>query len=201
MDWQKWLDKEIEKIKKQQEQAKKEMELAYMKKKAKESEILSLLPKCEFEPCSICGNKPELDVDLDKTSFRVDIRCHKCDWGNGCYLNSYEIDKIPKEPLMANPKYTWMDHWNTVNKWAKEEYDRFNSDNWKYTCAKCGKKRRGYDIDMFDILDGKYYCKECHENAPYVEHVRDSNNILYRSFEEILKANGGTKDDYVRICE
>lgn len=196
-----WLDDTIKEWREIQEKAIKEQERKRAEKKVKESKILSKLPKCDFEPCSICGNKPELEVSLSKTSFRVDIRCHKCDWGNGCYLNSYEIDKIPKEPLMANPNYTWMDSWNMVNKRAKEEYDKFNSDNWKYTCAKCGKKRRGYDIESFAILDGKYYCRECHEDVPYVKHQREGNNIYYRSFADILKENGGTKDDYVRICE
>lgn len=190
-----WLDKLFKQA--EEQERKREREL---KKIA--NGILAKLPKCDFEPCVICGNKPELEVKVyGDDSYRVDVICRKCDWGNGGWLNDYDMNVIPKEPLMPNPDFTWMDHWHTVNEWAKEEYEKFNSDDWKYKCCVCGEKRRGYDIDSFAVLNGKYYCKECLPKCLYVQHHREDNNVYYRTFADILKVYGGTIKDYVRVCE
>ena len=191
MDWLDRLFKQAEEQERKRER--KEKKIA--------NGILAKLPKCDFEPCSICGNKPELEVTVDGDTYRVDVKCRKCDWGNGCYLNGYDMNVIPKEPLMPNPDYTWMDFWHTANEWAKGEHEKFLSPDWKYQCKVCGKKKRGYDIDSFAVLNGKYYCKECLPKCLYVQHHREDNNVYYRTFADILKEYGGTINDYVRKCE
>lgn len=197
-----WLDSLITDYKKSVERMNREYERREAKKKVQEAKILSKLPKCDFEPCAICGNKPELKVELlGSNRFTVDVRCNKCDWDNGCNLNSYDMDHIPKEPLMPNPESTWMDFWKMINGWAREEYCKFNSPDWKYQCKVCGKKKRGYDIEYFDVIDGEYYCPECHPKYPYKKYQREGNTVYYRSFDDILKTNGGTIKDYVRVCE
>ena len=194
-----WVDSLIADYRKSVERMNREYERREAKKRVQEAKILSKLPKCDFEPCLICGNKPELEVSLSKTSFRVDIKCRKCDWGNSCYLNDYDIDKIPKEPLMGNPEYTWMEHWHKINKYNREEYDKFNSPDWKYQCKVCGKKLRGYDVDYFIEYKDQYYCPECRK-FPYVRYYREGCSRGYDSFQDILDAYGGTIKDYVRLC-
>ena len=200
-DMMNWLDREIKKAMKYRERIVKENERKMAKQQVVKSKILSKLPKCDFEPCGVCGNIPTLEVELSNTQYYLYVRCKKCDWDNGCHLNDYDIGDIPKEPLMPNPDYTWMDHWHTVNEWAKDEYEKFNSNDWKYKCCVCGEKRRGYDIDSFAVLNGKYYCKECLPKCLYVQHHRESNNVYYRTFADVLKVYGGTINDYVRKCE
>ena len=189
-----WLDRLFEQAEEQERKREKKL------KKIADS-ILAKLPKCDFEPCSICGSKPELEVTVYGDTYRVDVKCKKCDWGNSCCLNDYDMNTIPKEPLMPNPDYTWMDHWHTANEWAKIEHEKFMSPDWKYQCKKCGKKKRGYDIDSFDIIGGKYYCPGCHPDYPYKQYRREDNAVIYKSFDDILKVYGGTIKDYVRVCE
>ena len=46
--------------------------------------ILAKLPKCDFEPCAVCGNKPELEVTIyGDNTYRVDVKCRKCKDGTG----------------------------------------------------------------------------------------------------------------------
>lgn len=190
-----WLDRLFEQA--EEQERKREREL---KKIA--NGILIKLPKCDFEPCAVCGNKPELEVTVyGDNTYRLDVKCRKCDWGNGCCLNDYDLNHIPKEPLMPNPKYTWMDHWHTVNEWTKEEHEKFLSPDWKYQCKVCGKKKRGYGIEDFVVIDGEYYCPECQPRYPYKKYQREGNTVVYKSFDDILKAYGGTIKDYVRVCE
>ena len=197
-----WLDQLLKSIDEQSKKMEEQERKRRAEKEKKERKILSKLPKCDFEPCSICGNKPELEVTIyEDNTYRVDVKCRKCDWGNSCCLNNYDPNVIPKEPLMPNPDYTWMDHWHTVNEWAKEEYEKFLSPNWKYQCKVCGKKKRGYGIEDFDVIDGEYYCPGCHPKYPYKQYRREDNTVIYKSFDDILKAYGGTIKDYVRVCE
>lgn len=197
-----WLEQLLENLEKQSKKIEEQEIKRRAEKEKKEQKILAKLPKCDFEPCAICGNKPELSVELlGSHRYSVNVRCNKCDWGNGCNLNCYDLDYIPKKPLMPNPESTWMDFWTMINGWAKKEYAKFNSPDWKYQCKICGKKKRGYDIEYFDVIDGEYYCPECHPKYLYKKYQREDNTEYYRSFDDILKTNGGTIKDYVRVCE
>lgn len=62
-----WLDRLFKQAEEQERKRDKEL-----KKIA--NGILAKLPKCDFEPCAVCGNKPELEVTVyGDNTYRLDV--------------------------------------------------------------------------------------------------------------------------------
>ena len=203
----------------QQKKEREEYERRVREKEEKEKSILGAIkrkfPDIHFKECPWCGKEPELNVSVfEKTgitrgtlpkyrfeSYRVDlITCEHLDC-TGHYLNGYDIDVIPEEPLMPNPKVTWVDSWEHSWEYAVRDYKKYLSDDWDRKCCVCGKKWRGWeDIDVPEV-DGKQYCHECfkqfEENGhPRPDLYRDMRNLstmydggpqFYTSFQKLIQ--------------